>query len=398
MFNTFRITWLLIKMAFFCFITSIGILLFLYDYIIISKCLGLIHRVIHWMPSKIYGVETIDSLFALVHSKNVSLKMFLVYSSSLILLITTFFYMVGGWKILLWIIVKFNSRKSLNRESEMYNKLVSNLSIVIKQSNYRLRTALSVSDFSIRLFDSNISNAWVFANKVIVVTTGFMKQYGDNDDTIRGVLAHELGHVLNGDLDINTLSMTSNVLNMVLVVGYSKVKTGLIDKLQFAYSIIERTVMLYKFLLPIGFFFTGLYFSLMLMILIITLPLVVLLIMYALVSVLFVFPIDMAISRKAEYKADKIAANLGFSNGLLNFLYDDLSERGQRYGIKALLLASHPNSSDRIQRLENMFQVDDYQEEIVEERSSFISPAQFVKALESEEVQANLMSTFFCRK
>lgn len=354
MFNIFRLSWLLLKMMFFGMVGFFGVLLLLHDYYSLSKLSGIIHKYLHWCPQHFYG-DTIAERFVsgILITKDQFIESSVKYSL-FIAIGSVLFAVSGGWNIILWFIVRLNSRDSLGRESDIYQRIQNNLSIVMQAINHYKRKNLCTNDYKIKYYDTEQSNMWIFPNRTIVITTGFIDKYKADDATIQGVLAHEIGHVINGDLIINALALSSNIVSFLAVVGYGKIKTGLLDKVGNAFKIMERVVTIYKFLLPLGVVFTLLYIAITLTLLFITLPLLVLMITYAIVSVIIIMPLDMVISRTAEFKADVVAADAQFGNGLINFLYDDLNERGQKFGLKAFLTSTHPNSSRRIKKLEEI--------------------------------------------
>lgn len=187
------------------------------------------------------------------------------------------------------------------------------------------------------VFPAQQSNAfatgWNRNKALVAVSQGMLQRF--NQDEIRAVLAHEIGHVANGDMV--TLSLLQGVLN-TFVIFLSRIIGFFVDKVVFRN---ERG-------LGIGYFITSIIAQIVLSIL---------------ASVIVAW-----FSRFREYRADAAGANLANRQAMINALRrlkaetempDELPEsmqafginQGMRQGLRAMF-ASHPPLDDRIRALE----------------------------------------------
>lgn len=352
MFNLTRIIWLGIKITIYSIFGYCAILIALHDYVTLSKVSAYLNKYIKALPKEFYYYKNLDSYLNLVLSDKQTFLIEMFTKSGYIAISSICFFLFGGWSLFLKLTIYFNSRKHLGREQESKLFILEQLSEVIKSINKTYTAKLNISDFNVKLIDFKDPNMWVYPNKTIVITTGFINKYGADKNVVRGVLAHEVGHVINKDLLVNALSLSSNLVNMVLILGYSKVKNGVLTKVKDIFSVILGVTNAIKILMPIGFLFAGLYLSIVMTLLYIFIPLIFLMFAYVFFVTLIILPIDMSFSRSAEYKADRVAARSGFSKGLLDFLYNDLKTRPQSYGFSAWIKSTHPVSFKRIDRIE----------------------------------------------
>ncbi len=177
------------------------------------------------------------------------------------------------------------------------------------------------------------ATGWNRNKALVAVSQGMLQRF--SQDEIRAVMAHEIGHVANGDMI--TLSLVQGVLN-TFVIFLSRVIGFFVDKVVFRN---ERG-------LGIGFFLTSIVMQILLGIL---------------ASAIVAW-----FSRFREYRADAAGANLANRQGMINALRrlkaetelpNELPEsmeafginQGMRSGLRAMF-ASHPPLDDRIRALE----------------------------------------------
>ncbi|MDE5756924.1 MAG: M48 family metalloprotease [Clostridia bacterium] len=178
----------------------------------------------------------------------------------------------------------------------------------------------------VKLYFSNTEdiNAYALGHRTVIITKGML---GADPEYIKGVLAHELGHIAHGDSD---LKLGINVSNSILTVFLTLLScfTSLIviilasiDK-----DITRLTAAIINFLFR--------------------LVIIGLFNLWNLVGVLF---INWS-SRKAEYAADKFANDLGYGEQLANFLniLDGNSGKSSRFD---LMFQTHPDTQDRLTAL-----------------------------------------------
>ena len=155
-------------------------------------------------------------------------------------------------------------------------------------------------------------NACAFGMNSISVTRGAIESL--DEDELKGVIAHELGHIRNGDTFISLVMTIGNgaftLLWLILKFAMTRGKNKEHLKLVFMFN--------------------------------------------AMIS--FVVTAFTAIgSRTSEYMADKFAFDIGHGQGLLETLYffKDLS-MGEKPTLADKLKSTHPNLDNRIEQLENM--------------------------------------------
>ena len=186
------------------------------------------------------------------------------------------------------------------------------------------------------IFRAQQSNAfatgWQRNNALVAVSSGMLERFGAAE--LRAVMAHEIGHVANGDMV--TMTLVQGVIN-TFVIFFARIIGYIVDKAVFK----NRDGV------GIGFFMTTIVAEIVLGILAST--------------------IVMAYSRWREYRADAYAAQLtspeAMTRALQNLqkeyqLPDAMNDtfvafgiaRGQRAGLKALF-ASHPPIDKRIAAL-----------------------------------------------
>lgn len=231
-----------------------------------------------------------------------------------------------------------DTRDFLERENEIKNLVnLCNDKIQNKLSDLKINI-----NYSIEVIDSSILNAVVFADNVIIVTTGMLKRaLQDDGKMLLGVLSHEIGHIYNKDTIFNQISFCNYIVS-------DRIKYNLISN-----------ALLYS---SIGMFRTG--------ILGIVLGFVFLIVfgwIYVIIGIFYLINwvlniIEAYISKKQEFDADKFTIKLGYQDGLLDFLYEDMYQQenfNQLYGIDSMtrnayfkLFKTHPASHSRIKNLE----------------------------------------------
>lgn len=172
--------------------------------------------------------------------------------------------------------------------------------------------------------DSDDLNAFALGHRTVIVTRGMLSQA--NPDIIKGVLAHELGHIAHGDSD---LKLGINVSNSILIIFLTIVNIinnfiiGLF--LSTNSSIIHILAMILKFVF--GILLIGL---------------------FKVWNWIGTLCINWS-SRKAEFAADSYAKELGYGEELEIFLrcIDDKVKTNKF----SLMFQTHPDTGDRLSNL-----------------------------------------------
>jgi heat shock protein HtpX len=186
------------------------------------------------------------------------------------------------------------------------------------------------------VFPSPQSNAfatgWNRNDALVAVSQGLLQRF--NKDEIRAVLAHEIGHVANGDMI--TLTLIQGVVN-TFVMFFARVIGHTVDRVVFK---TERGH-------GIGFYIVT--------------------IISEIVLAFFASMIVAWFSRRREYRADEMGAQLAGTNAMVGALArlkaesqvaSELPDTMTAFGIKggvskfSALLATHPPLDDRIRALQ----------------------------------------------
>ena len=187
--------------------------------------------------------------------------------------------------------------------------------------------------------DSMTINAFSIGRHTIVITRGLMEAM--NDEELEAIIAHEMAHIMNGDTQVGILiTIASNI---------------------YIWCILLTTKLLHFIeTMAGGNSFIGSLFSFIRNILEAALKYVILAINILVSSG----------SRKAEYKADKLAFELGYGEALLSALYNLYNiEISNNKKLIDRMQATHPKVALRIEALEKMC-CEEYQAEIDAEISS----------------------------
>ena len=177
------------------------------------------------------------------------------------------------------------------------------------------------------MIDSMAVNACAIGRKTIAVTRGAMETLSAEE--LQGIIAHELGHIYNGDTKAILLATVGNGLFAVYVMICKKILTifeitALIAENSGITAILLK---LFRFMINISLFFF-----------------------------MYIGQAIMAInSRKNELMADEFAYSIGLGDELVEALYL-LQGMSMSRDVKLYqkILVSHPNIAKRIGRLESI--------------------------------------------
>jgi heat shock protein HtpX len=201
---------------------------------------------------------------------------------------------------------------------------------------HRLADEAGIGRPEVGVFPSETANAfatgWNRNNALVAVSAGLLRRFQPNE--VRAVLAHEIGHVANGDMI--TLTLIQGVVN-TFVMFFARIIGHTVDRVVFK---TERGY-------GIGYFIVT--------------------IVAEIVLGFLASMIVMWFSRYREYRADAAGASLTTSNdmiaalqrlrveqGMPSELPGELTAFGIRPGKSSLgqLLSSHPPLEDRIRALQ----------------------------------------------
>ncbi|MED4717762.1 zinc metalloprotease HtpX [Bacillus badius] len=174
--------------------------------------------------------------------------------------------------------------------------------------------------------DDPMPNAYALGKNTVCVTRGLLKTA--TEEEIRGVIAHEIGHLKYGHskraLIAHTLNQVGNVASIILVFFASTLAAASSQEQERRGSGVSFIAIFVALFLKLGLW-------------------------------AFQRAIDLgflAIGRKEEYQADAYAVQLGVGEGLLSFLEKIADSDFQTKGFWARLEATHPPVMLRIEKVE----------------------------------------------
>ena len=167
-------------------------------------------------------------------------------------------------------------------------------------------------------------NAYALGHRTVIITQGMLYSH---PEYLKGVFAHELGHIAHGDSD---LKLGINVANSIITTFVTVISA-------FAYTV---AAMLYNSENDLVHL-VGLLISIFLNVIIVG--------VFRLWSLVGVLCVNVA-SRKAEYQADGFADEIGYGEQLARFL-DALDGNAPRTSRFNLMFQTHPDTADRLEAL-----------------------------------------------
>jgi len=179
--------------------------------------------------------------------------------------------------------------------------------------------------------EEKIVNGFAMGRKTIVLTRGAITSMKSED--LKGILAHEFGHMANGDTKALLLTIVGNGFFSVIIVC-CKFLARLVELL--AVLLASNDYIIARIVGFIIRFVARVLFD------------------YAVTLFLFLGDVILALnSRFSEYLADSYAFQIGYGEQQKNALIMiNKMEMGGRMKLKELLKASHPYTTARIGRLE----------------------------------------------
>lgn len=179
--------------------------------------------------------------------------------------------------------------------------------------------------------DDESPNAFATGRKTVCVTRGLLNY---SDEHIKGVLAHEFGHLAHKDTDIILVVSVGNLIITTLFVIVRVIYNISMGIAAFISALADDS---WGGIFAAMFIFFG------------KITDVLLVIMMRLWTQIGVW-LCMASSRKNEFLADEYASNCGYGYQLSEVLESFGTERSKN-GLFASLSSSHPENADRVARL-----------------------------------------------
>ncbi len=222
-------------------------------------------------------------------------------------------------------------REPLQKEQERLQK--SGVYDVLKESGAVIDHVLVADEDGI--------NAYAIGGKTVVFTLGILDDSISNE-ILRGIAAHEAGHIHAGDTKINRMFYAFSRIG-VFMEGVSKIMSNI-------YGYFGRMMATF---MALG--------SRMYAIIFIPLIMMIIFKIFHFIPTVLIWMsnfIMFSVSRTMEFAADKYAHDLNYGEGLKSFLYVILEEgkknNSQAQGGVSALLNTHPSPGQRLQALEKL--------------------------------------------
>lgn len=202
----------------------------------------------------------------------------------------------------------------------------------IEEEGYRVPSNIKVC-----LIPGEEMNAYCFGARSIGVTEGALNL---DNKTVEAIIAHELGHLFNGDSILNMI-LVANCLGILAILAFY----------QFALIAVVYIIMIICCLMGLFRFSFASYFvtskiSGLIKIVMEAAKTVVLQASRLMIS---------ALGRKSEFMADRFAAHLGYTFYLKRFLDRFVPDRGaSEQSFFTVLYDTHPSTALRIQQLSSI--------------------------------------------
>lgn len=186
-------------------------------------------------------------------------------------------------------------------------------------------------DIQLYITDSMSVNAFAVGRKTVAVTRGAV--YAFSADELKGILGHELGHIVNGDTKALLMSLVGNGF-FSLIIFVLRIAMNIIQTISSALSGKNVVILAFAFVAFLSR----------------------LLIDVSIFLFLFIGDVILALnSRHSEYLADEYSYLIGFGEDLKSALYViSKISMPRKATLTERLKASHPYTTARIERLENM--------------------------------------------
>jgi len=229
-----------------------------------------------------------------------------------------------------WILRAFEGARPLqtSEEREYLEPIFEEVYENAKRENPSLN-----NDITLYILDEMYVNAFAIGRKTIAVTNGAIETF--TEEELKGVIAHEFGHITYGHTKALLLSVVGNLLFSIIIFV-----------LRICMTVVEFISTMFSgsnvvtFVIAIMSFLTKIFFELSMFVF-----------MY-LGQVLLSLN-----SRSNEFQADSFAHRVSYGEELISALYLLKKMSGsQKLTLKQKMTASHPHIAERIARLENMYQ------------------------------------------
>jgi len=256
-----------------------------------------------------------------------------------------------AWLIMMsWVVLCFSSaylftdmslffgsrlRKPVRAEEE---KLETAFREVLQRAGYTRKVKL-------RIQESTDWNAFATGTRTIAITKGLLA--GATDDELKGLLAHELGHLVSYDTIIGSAYRMAGYLPSIVRWVYRRIANIVMSG--FKQRINPLSGIIWLLIVVTIFYF--------LHIIQVIVAIALFVVVFAILNVIFQW-LTLVLARFSEYRQDVYAARMGFGKGLRDMLEKLTCQGDPPVNLYFIVFHStHPIIYNRIRRLEKMEQL-----------------------------------------
>lgn len=305
-------------------------------------------------PTGIHSIYPLDFLIRMTQKENIPTLIYLCVNVLIVgVVFTAVFALPFVWGLISGLIVyaasvivalspigEFVLRYQNGCRAIKDADIINRIEPLFREVYYKAKKANPMISSDVRLFinDDDAPNAFATGRKTICITRGLLTY---SDEQIKATLGHEFGHLSHKDTDrILVVSVGNTIISIIfMIIQICIIIANIITAIVGAFS-------KHGFLISI-FNAIGTFLSLI--------------VLRGLMKLWTAFGVAMCMktSRGNEYQADEFSFNLGYGNALCSLLnsFGDVKSKG----LFASLASSHPQSSDRINRLKQLGAVYDGQ-------------------------------------
>lgn len=241
---------------------------------------------------------------------------FILFIVQLILVLITFSPIGGYIMRLIYDCQKVITEKDKDRLTPLFKEVLLSARKEVPDLNLNINLYID---------NSNQVNAYAMGSNTVVITRGALLQL--NDEQIKGILSHEVGHLVHGDTFLSIFFLIGNSIFLFFLLLYKMV----VWYFQIVALTLEDERMKPK---AINLFFGSI----------------------ATFCLLIINALTMLNQRHNEHQADYFAFKIGYGKELINALYYlSNMQIGQKLNIIERIKSSHPNIYRRIASLEKLY-------------------------------------------
>lgn len=274
----------------------------------------------------------LDLVFSFVYSPMTHYQVFLLMGVSFAIVVSLAFLFnssIGQWILR----ILSGARKTIPREDAKINPVIEQVQQAIQD-----RHGLAKLNVRVMVVDNPIPNAFAIGKNTLVVSRAMYETA--TPEEFSGVIAHEFGHLHNGDSNKLGIALGVSVVSMTVALAASAIAT-VIEAFSRICGATKSDAGSFMILFGLIFTLIALFFT-----------------AFVYVGNFMLKLAMLFVGRKQEYKADQFAIQAGFGAGLLSFL-DKLKNMqfDAPKNLFAKLYDTHPPTMLRIGAVEKALQV-----------------------------------------